>query len=369
MDDSKDLRTRAKKVPKNRKYHVSARYRDYFTTNLALLLNADVSLQEVFDSLKETSKSQPFKAALDQMKRDIDEGVPLWKTMDRSGIVSEQTLALVRIGEESGKLVDNLRVAARQEDKQRVFRSKVRSAMLYPSFVLGLTGLVGIGVAWFLLPKLAVTFTQLQVKLPAISKVFIDFGLFLKHNGVWAVPGGLLVLALLIYVLFFLKPTRSMGQRILYLIPGVSKLLHEVEVARFGYLLGTLMEAGLSVTQSLQSLRDATSAVQYKHLYQHLYEAFEEGYSFRSALPKFRNSTQLIPAPVQQMVIAGERSGSLPETLKNIGTIYEERSDISTQNLEAVLEPILLIFVWIGVMGVAIAVILPIYSLVGGLGV
>lgn len=68
------------------------------------------------------------------------------------------------------------------------------------------------------------------------------------------------------------------------------------------------------------------------------------------------------------MVVAGERSGSLPETLLNIGRIYEEKSDISTQNLEAILEPILLIIVWIGVMGVAVAVIMPIYSLVGGLG-
>jgi type IV pilus assembly protein PilC len=67
------------------------------------------------------------------------------------------------------------------------------------------------------------------------------------------------------------------------------------------------------------------------------------------------------------MVIAGERSGALPETLKSIGDIYEEKADISTQNLEAILEPILLVIVWLGVLGVAVAVILPIYSLVGGL--
>ena len=68
------------------------------------------------------------------------------------------------------------------------------------------------------------------------------------------------------------------------------------------------------------------------------------------------------------MLIAGERSGSLPETLLSIGAIYEEKADVSTTNLEAILEPILLIIVWLGVMGVAVAVILPIYSLIGGLG-
>ncbi len=101
---------------------------------------------------------------------------------------------------------------------------------------------------------------------------------------------------------------------------------------------------------------------------QKLYEAFEEGYSFRSMLSKDRATAGLIPPSMQQMVIAGECSGSLPETLLSAGTIYEEKTDISTQNLEVILEPVLLIFVWIGVMGVAIAVILPIYSLVGGSG-
>jgi len=358
-----------KKPLKTHKYHIPSKYRDYFTGNLALLLNADVPVQEALSSLQETSKYKPLNNALEQMKRDIDEGLPLWQAMKRAGVASDQTLSLVQLGEQSGRLIDNLHVAARQEEKQRVFRAKVRSAMLYPAFVLSLTLLVGIGVAWFLLPKLSVTFTQLNVTLPWISQIFINLGVFLKDNGVWAVPSFLTLLVLIGYVLFALPQTKHVGQALLFKIPGVSRLLHEVEVARFGYLMGTLLQAGLTVTQSLQSLEDATSLRPYKKLYRHLYESFEEGYSFRATLPKYPSGRRLIPAPVQQMVIAGERSGSLPETLENVGRIYEEKADISTQNLEAVLEPILLIMVWIGVMGVAVAVILPIYSLVGGLGV
>jgi type II secretory pathway component PulF len=357
------------KQHKARKYHISAKYRDYFTSNLALLLNAAVPIQEALGSLQETSKSKPLNDALEQMKQDINDGLPLWKTLDRAGIVSSQTLALVELGEQSGRLVENLEVAARQEEKQRIFKSKVRSALLYPSFVLGLTLIVGICVAWFLLPRLSETFSQLNVALPPISKFFIGIGVFLKSNGLWAVPSGLALLGLLIYALFAAPKTKAIGQALLFKVPGISKMMHEVEVARFGYLLGTLMEAGLSVTQSLESLRGATAATSYRRLYQKLLDSFEEGYSFRTTLPKNKATAGLIPPPVQQMVIAGERSGSLPETLLSIGHIYEERADISTQNLEAVLEPILLIFVWLGVMGVAIAVILPIYSLVGGLGV
>lgn len=359
---------RKNKPFKARRYHISPKYRDYFTSNLALLLNASVPVQEAFISLGETSKSGELKGALEQMKHDIDEGMPLWKAMERSGIVSTQTLALVQLGEQSGKLIQNLQVASRQEEKQRIFRSKVRSALLYPGFVLGLTLLIGIGVAWFLLPRLAQTFSQLDVTLPLISRIFIGIGIFLKTNGYWAIPVGAAVMGLIVYLLFGFPKTRSLGQRLVFHIPGVSKLMYEVEVARFGYLLGTLLQAGLSVTESLESMQRATAAPRYQKLYKYLHGSIEEGYSFKSALLKYRHVNTVLPPPVQQMLIAGERSGSLPETLSSIGSIYEEKADISTANLEAVLEPILLLFVWVGVMGVAVAVILPIYSLVGGLG-
>lgn len=356
-------------APKSKKFYVPAKQREYFTANLALLLHAAVPVQEALDSLKASSESKPLRQALDQMKQDIDDGLPLWKAMDCTGIVSAQTLVLVQLGEQAGKLVDNLRIASRQEEKQRLFRSKLRSAMLYPSFVLGLTVAVGLGIAWFLLPRLSETFTQLGADLPWISTVLIDAGVFLKTNGWWAVPVIFMAIAFIGVVLFGLPRTRHLGQRLLFRIPGVSRLMYEVEVARFGYLLGTLLEAGLSVTQSLQLLEQATRAPHHRPFYRHLRNAFEEGYSFKAALRDYKRSSRLLPLPVQQMVIAGERSGSLPQTLLSIGSSYEEKVDISTKNLETVLEPLLLVGVWLCVMGVAVAVIMPIYSLVGGLGV
>ena len=350
------------------RYHISGKDREYFTGNLALLLRAGVPVGEALESLQETSGSHNLKQALEQMKHDVDDGTPLYRSLERSGIVSAQTLALVQLGEQSGRLVDNLDVAAKQEEKQRIFRSKVRSALLYPSFVLSVTGIVALGVSWFLLPRLAETFSQLNAKLPLISKILIGFGLFLKQNGVWALPLGFAILFAILYVLFVYPKTKRYGQWVLFHVPGVSKLLHEVEVARFGYLLGTLLQAGLSVTQALQLLQNATNLLSYKVFYAYLKTSFEDGYGFKSSLAQYKGARELIPPAVQQMIVAGERSGALPETLMSVGTIYEAKADTSTQNLETVLEPILLVFVWLGVLGVAVSVILPIYSLVGGLG-
>ena len=355
------------KKRKIKKYHVAAKDREFFTSNMALLLDAAVPVGEAFESLKETSKSRPLRNAITQMQQDIEDGLSLYKALDHSGITTQQTMALISLGEESGRLVENLQVAARQEEKQRLLRSKVRSAMMYPAFVLGLTVVIGLGVAWFLLPKLSNTFSQLDVKLPLISRVFIGFGDFLRVNGYWAVPAIVLGLLLIIYILFGAPKTKTLGRRLGFHIPGVARLMREIEIARFGYLMGTLLQSGLAVTQALELLTSATTAPNYKKFYKHLYDSFDNGFSFKESIKRYKHADDLLPAALQQMVIAGERSGSLPETLQKIGDMYEEKSDLTTENLETLLEPILLIIVWLGVMAVAVAVILPVYSLIGGL--
>jgi type II secretory pathway component PulF len=350
-----------------KKIHLAAKHRESFTDNLGMLLNAGVPVGEALASLQQTTQSKPFRRALAQMQSDIDSGVPLWQALESSGIVSQQTLALVRLGEASGRLVENLRVAARQEEKQRIFRAKVRSALLYPVFVLGLTVIVGMGVAWFLLPRLAATFSQLNAELPAISSILINFGLFLRDNGIWAIPLGIVVTAFIGYIIFAAPRTKHIGQRLLFHLPGVGRLIREVEIAKFGYLLGTLLQAGLGVTQALDSLQAATTSPYYKKLYAHLAAAFEEGYNFKAGLQHYKGVHKIIPPAVQQMIFAGERSGALADTLINVGKVYEEKADVTTNNLEVILEPILLVVVWAGVMAVAVAVIMPIYSLIGGL--
>ncbi len=355
--------------PNHTKQHrLSQKEREHFTADLALLLKAAVPVGDALSSLSETSGSARLRKRLEGMRQDVDDGLPLWQALERSNLVSQQTLTLVQFGEQSGTLVDNLRLAAKQEEKQRTFHAKVRLALLYPAFVFVTTILVSIGVAWFLLPRLADTFTQVGVQLPFISKVLVNIGVFLRSDGVWFVPLACVVVLLGGYTIFAAPKTRSIGQWLLLRTPGIGKLLREIEIARFGYLTGTLLDAGVSITKALRLLRDASAIPAYQRLYRHLYEQFDEGFSLRESLSSYKHASRLLPPTVQQMLIAAERSGALPETLRSISDMYEEKADLSAQNLETVLEPILLVIVALSVLGIAVAVILPIYSLIGGLG-
>jgi len=241
------------------KPRVSYKEREYFTENLSLLLKAAVPIGETLASLGETSQSAHMKKTLVQMNADIESGYSLADALERSGLAGKQTLALVRLGEASGHLVENLQLAAQQEEKRHTFRAKVRSALIYPIFVMSLTTVIGLGIAWFLLPRLATTFKGLNVKLPLISRLVVDFGTFLKLHGLVVVPIVAAVVGILIYILFFAPRTKVIGQRILMIVPGIGRLMREVEIAQFGYLLGTLLDAGLSVTQALKLMATATN--------------------------------------------------------------------------------------------------------------
>lgn len=343
-----------------------AQYREYLLHELSLLLQAGVPVDDALQTLQETSRSTRTRTALRQVQSDLAAGMPLWKSFTKRQLFNPQTESLITLGEQSGNLVENLRIAAEQEHKQHVFRTKVLSALLYPAFVLGITVAVGVGVAWFLLPRLAETFTTLPVHLPLISRIVLHIGTFLHTRGAWLIPAAALLLAVAVYMGFIAPSTRALGQRLLLHTPGIAQLLHEVEVARFGYVLSILLDAGLPITQALRMLSQSATLSPYRSLYSDLADAFENGYSFRSSLSA-TNGT-LLPASVRQMVIAGERSGALPDTLRTIGISYEQKADITTASLATILEPILLLIVWLAVLGVAVAVIIPIYSLVSTVG-
>lgn len=339
---------------------------DYFVENLSIMVASGMNITGALDAILQEMRSMRMKRVIAFLKEEIDNGSSLSRALEAANIFSSSAVSLIRIGEESGKLSQNLKVVAEQQEKNRIFKSKIISAMMYPVFVLSLTLIVGVGIAWFILPKLAVVFSQLKIQLPLVTKILIGTGIFLSRHGQYVVPLVAIILAIFFYLLFFFPKTKGIGQALLFGVPGIKQLIKEVELARFGYLLGTLMEAGLTINQSLDSLKDATVFSYYKKFYVSLKNNIEDGNSFQKSFIAYKKSKKLVPIPVQQLIFAGEQSGNLSGVLLKIGQNYEAKMETTTKNIVVILEPILLVIVWLGVVAVALAVILPIYSLIGG---
>lgn len=356
-----------KKINK-RSVRLSARQKLDFIQNLYLLVSSAIPPGQIFESLQKSSDSKKLSLVLEDVKNDVTNGTPYWKAFESTGLVSKLPLALIRIGEETGQLNDNLKIAARMEDKSHSLQAHLRSAMTYPIFVLSLTLVVGIGISWFLLPKLKVTFDSLDLALPWITVAILSFGAFLKAYGFIVVPLFLVAFMFMLYVLFIKPNTKHIGYKLLMFIPGIGTLIREVEIAKFGYFMAALLNSGITITRACELIALTTETPAYRKFYASLYDSFDQGYSFDRALQVTRGLYgNVLPWNVQQIIVTGEKSGSLAKSMDNIGQVFEERAEITTKNVESIIEPVLLVIVWLGVLMVAISVLLPIYSLVGGL--
>lgn len=341
--------------------------KDYFLENLAIMTTSGIDVSSAITSIKAETKSKKMFKILGIIEAEVDTGSALWLALEKVKFLPDHVISLIRLGEESGNLTENLKLVVTQQQKEREFASKLQSAMIYPVIVLSLTLIIGIGIAWFILPRLSLVFSQLRVELPLITKILISVGKFLGEFGVVVIPLLIFLIIFTVFFLFFVKKTKFIGEFILLRLPGISKIIIETELARLGFLLRTLLEAGLIVTDALGSLASSTTTEAYQKLYLSLQKSIEQGNSFESSFKLYKDTQKLVPIHIQQIIITSERSGRLPEVLINLGQTFEDKLQTTTKNLIVILEPVLLIIIWLGVLFVALSVILPIYSLIGGL--
>lgn len=334
-------------------------------TNISLLFNAGVRITDALDGIYAEIRSSALKKQILLMRDSIEGGMPLWKALKASGVVPDSTISLVRIGEESGSLNQNLAIASAQEERSRLFRAQIGSVLLYPSIVFVTGIVVSVGVLWFAIPRLAEIFSELHIDLPPITRGLIWLGTFIGGYGIATFVMIAVVVSLVVSLFLYHPRTRGIGEHIVLVFPGIGQLIRESEIARFGYLMGTLLQAGIPIDNTISSVARETTLMAYRSMYESISKSIEEGITFQKWFHDHPRAVRLIPRTVQQMLIASEQSGSLAETFLAISRNYEARNEITGKRLSAVLEPILLIALWVGVLFLALSIFLPIYSLIG----
>jgi type IV pilus assembly protein PilC len=342
------------------------REKDFIIENLSMLLASGMPVGTALLSIQKAISSDRLRYVLKRMQDEIDGGSPLWKAMDNTHLFSAHSIALVRVGEQSGKLSDNLKIILEQQQRDRTLKSKVRSAMIYPAIVLFLTLVVALGSAWFVLPRLATAFSSLDVELPLSTRIIIASGSFLQNHGTFVIPLIILLLGVVFYFLFISKKTKPFFERVIFFrIPVIHKIIQEIELARAGFIIGSLLSAGVAVVETLALTSEVTESTAYKKLFNTLALSIGDGNSFEKSFSQIEGIGSLVPLTVQQLIISGEQSGTLPEVFYKVGEIYSQKTESTTRDLSSILEPVLLIGVSIGVFFIAIGIISPVYNLIG----
>lgn len=337
--------------------------KDFFIENLALLISSGMGITAALESMSASIKNKKLKKIVSYIEESVSMGLPLWQAFRETKLFPDRVISIIKSGEESGHLPEHLNLVTVQLHKEKVFKSRVRSALLYPGIVLILAFAVGLWLSWFILPKIVSIFNQPIANLPISTKILLYVSDFFKYYGMYAVPGFIVISFLLIYILFVNKKTKFLGDAIIFIIPGIKDLVKGVEIGRFGYVFGALLQAGFLVDESLESIKKGTDYRAYQKFYSYLQENISKGETFKSSFTSYKNADKFIPRHIQQLIIASEKSGHLPETLIRIGVIFEEKTEAMSRDLATILEPMVLILVGLFVGFILSAIMGPIYEL------
>lgn len=341
--------------------------KDEFIENLGVMMDAGLPLLDAMRSLELEAKEKPYKKLLSRIVVAVETGSPLWRAMEATHFFEGQHVSMVKVGEEAGNLVENLRYLAAQSEKQRALRAKVKTAMIYPIIVFVMLTLIIFGLGMFVLPNLIQIIVSLGVPMPFITRMIVLFTNIFQEHGLVLLPsiivGSIIVLMLHKYTSF-----KIFSQWSIMKIPGIGVLIRESILSQFGVTMGGLLQAGVPITDALESIASTTPIVKFQKFYILLLRQIKLGDSFSTAFKKIKMTDRCFPGSMQQLIQTGEKSGSLTKIMFKIAEIHEKKATDVAEKLPVILEPMLLLFIGSLVGTIALGVLAPIYSIVGNVG-
>jgi type IV pilus assembly protein PilC len=334
-----------------------------FFRQLATLIDANIPLVQSLKALGQQIENEYFKEVALKITDDVDGGTAFSKALAKyPKIFSTFSVNLIKSGEVSGRLQESLIYLADHLEKEYYLISKVRGAMSYPAFILGAFLIVGVLVVVMVIPQLTSILTETGQELPWSTKVVIATSEFTRKWG-WLI----LLFAIIAAFAFWRYKETEKGKvvwdTIKLRIPVFGKILQKTYLARLSDNLSALVKGGVSV---IQSLNIAGQVVGNSVFQQILFQARDEvkvGKNISSTLKKHKE----FPPLFCQMIRTGEQTGKLDSILEKLSSFYNKEVENIVDNLSQLIEPLLLVFLGIGVSILVFSVFMPIYNLAGGL--
>jgi len=332
----------------------------FFTRQLATMLKAGVPLLQAFEIVARGHSNARFSRLMMDIKNKIEAGSSMSQAFrEHPGHFDNLYCNLVAAGEASGTIDAILDRLATYKEKILAIKSKIKSALFYPTSVI----VVAIIVMWIIMVWV----------IPSFKKVFKNFGadlpaptLIVMGISDWVVEWwwalGIIIFALIVGfgVLYRRSYTFRVGfDRVILKFPVVGGILEKATIARWTRTLQTMFAAGVPLVESLDAVGGASGNAVFVAATKRIQTEVSTGTSLTNAM----GNTNLFPTMVLQMTQIGEESGSLDNMLGKIADFYEREVDDAVAALSSLLEPIIIVFLGVVIGGLVVAMYLPIFKL------
>lgn len=342
---------------------VSRRDLALFCRQLNTMLLAGIPLLTALGTIGKQVTNKKLKSVTAELVKDLEEGESFSASLKKHpAIFPDLMVSMVEAGEVGGVLDDVLLWLSNHFDREHNLLEKIKNALSYPIVVLAVAFIVLIVLAVFVLPTFASLYEGFAVELPLVTRVII--GISETLTSYWYIF--ILLGALAIYgAIRFIKQRKGTPQfdRFLLNIPVFGDLLNKLVISRFCRTLSTMLKGGVPIIRSLEVAGATANNSIVLQSVEEAKERIKEG----SGMAEPLEASGVFPPLVIQMVSTGEETGALSELLDKVSDFYEEELDTRIQALTSLIEPFLLVFLGIIVGIIVVAVILPLFNLLGAL--
>ncbi|MEB3899384.1 type II secretion system inner membrane protein GspF [Pseudomonas juntendi] len=333
------------------------------TRQLATLTGAGIPLVDALATLERQLRQPALHTVLVAVRGSLAEGLGLARSLARQGApFTGLYCALVEAGERSGRLAQVLaRLADHLEQVQRQ-QHKARTALIYPSVLMGVSLAVVIGLMTFVVPKLTEQFAHSGQSLPLVTSLLIGLSQGLVTAGPWLL--GLAILSTLLCAWLLRKPHwRLRRDDLLLRLPRVGALLQVLESARLARSLAILCGSGVALLEALQVATETVGNRRIRQAMEQVRTQVEGGTSLHRAL----DASGQFPPLLVNMVGSGEASGTLADMLERVADDQERGFARQVDTAMALFEPLMILVMGGVVLFIVLAVLLPIMQLNQGL--
>jgi type IV pilus assembly protein PilC len=332
----------------------------FFIQNLNVMIKAGLPLTLALTTLKEQIKNQKLKLILTDVLEKLKSGQSFAESLKPyTSDFGEIFINMIAAGEASGSLEDVLNDLYLQQKKEHLLKMKIRNALTYPVIII--CAMLGIGtfIIVYVMPSITQLFSELKAELPLPTRVLIWVSNFLQNNGLIVVP--IVVLAIILF-LKIIKTNlgKTIWNKLILKIPIIGEIIKKINIARLSLNLSNLIQTDIAITEAMRITANTLNNKIYQKAIDETSEKIKKGDKIAEILKEY---PEIIPPLLVQMMAVGEETGSIDVVLKNLADFYQEDVEQTMENLPVIIEPLLMIVMGVGVAIIALAVILPIYSL------
>ncbi len=333
----------------------------FFAKRLGMILRAGMPIMEGLHMLGSETRSRSATFIYQSLIIDVSSGHPLSTGLGKfQHIFGEFCVNIVKVGETSGTLHENLDYLAEELKKKQVLRRKVVGALVYPAIIIVATIGITVMLTVYIFPKIIPIFQSVKATLPLSTRILIVLSGFLSQWGLWLLCGIVVLFVAFLFMMRFVPRFHLWMDIILLRIPLLGKLSKYYNLANSTRTLSLLLKSDVGVVNAMDLVAASTRNLVYRRAFYDAGQHITKGQKISLQMQKNR---QLFPPLMTQMVLVGESTGNLSSSLMFLSDMYEEEINDLTKNLTTLIEPILMIVMGIVVGFVAISIISPIYSI------